>query len=101
MRIAVVKKKPDEKFAVGFKYSTADIQADATISTVEAVVARADGETIEGTDLAILGSPAKDDRTVSAMVEKGQDGLEYYVTFTVTTSASQVFQDKIFVKVRS
>ena len=101
MRIAVVKKKPAEKFAVGFKYSTADIQADATIASVTAIVSRSDGEIIETDDLEILGSPAKDDRTVSAMLQKGQNGLEYYVTFNVTTSTGQVFQDKIFVKVRS
>jgi len=100
MRVAVIKKKPDEKFAVGFKYSTADLAADATISTVVVNITRSDGETIETNDLAVVGSPAHDEYTVSAMIEKGQDAKEYYVTFTVTTSAGQIFQDKIFVKVR-
>ena len=97
MRTAVVKKKPDEKFAVGFRYSTADLAKDATITNVQVSIT----PTGDADDLAVVGSPANDDYTVSAMLEKGRDGYEYYVTFTTTTSAGQVFQDKIFVKVRA
>jgi len=101
MRVSVVKKKPTEKFAVGFKYSTVDLAADATISNVSVAITDAEGEAVtDPNDLAIVGSPAKDDYTVSAMLEKGIDGSEYYVVFTTTTSAGQVFVDKIFVKVR-
>ena len=96
MRVAVVKKKPAEKFAIGFKYSTADLTVDATIQSV--VVAITPTELTGG--LAIEGTPAKDDYTVSAVIKGGTDGHEYYVTFTVTTSKGQIFQDKIFVKVR-
>ena len=97
MRIAVVKKRPDEKFAVGFKYATADLSENATIQSVVTSISPSG----DPDDLAVVGSPAYDDYTVSAMVEKGRDGYEYYVTFTTTTSAGQVFQDKIFVKVRA
>jgi len=100
MRVAIVKKKPAEKFAVGFKYSTADIQADATIDNVTVSITRADGEAITSQDLSIVGSPQVDDRTVGALIEKGINNLEYYVAFTVTTSANQIFKDKVFVKVR-
>jgi len=97
MRVAVVKKKPTEKFAVGFKYSTQDLAANATIQSVSVAIT----PTGDVNDLAVVGSPAKDDYTVSAMIEKGRDGYEYYVTFTVTTSVGQIFVDKIFVKVRA
>ena len=97
MRVAVVKKKPDEKFAVGFKYSTADIAADATIQNCTVEIT----PTGDADDLAVVGVPSIDDYTVAAMIEKGRDGYEYYVTFTITTSAGQIFQDKIFVKVRA
>jgi len=97
MRVAVVKKRPDEKFAVGFKYATADLADNATITDVQVSISPSG----EADDLAVVGSPAKSDYTVSAMIEKGRDGYEYYVTFTTTTSAGQVFQDKIFVKVRT
>lgn len=97
MRIAVVKKKPDEKFAIGFRYSTADLTKDATITDVQVSIA----PTGDPNDLAVVGTPGNDDYTVSAMVEKGRDGYEYYVIFTTTTSVGQIFQDKIFVKVRA
>jgi len=97
MRTAVVKKKPEEKFAVGFRYSTADLAKDAIISSVTVSIT----PTGDINDLAVVGSPAKDDYTVSALLEKGRDGYEYYVTFTTETSVGQKFQDKIFVKVRA
>jgi len=97
MRTAVIKKKPNEKFAVGFRYSTADLAKDSTISTVEVTITPSGN----ASDLTVVGSPAKDDYVVSAMLQKGVDGVEYFVSFKTTTSAGQVFQDTIFVKVRS
>lgn len=97
MRVAVVRKRPGEKFSVGLKYSSADLAEGATIASVTVAI------TPSGTanDLVIVGNPTHDDEQVAAMIDKGRDGFEYYVTFTTTTSTGQIFVDKVFVKVRA
>jgi hypothetical protein len=99
MRYAIITKRPDEKFAVGFQYSSADLANGATISSVTATIEKVD--LTETTNvLAIVGTPVKEDFTVSAIIEKGNANKEYYVNFKTTTSAGYVFVDKVFVKVR-
>jgi hypothetical protein len=99
MRYAYVTKKPNEKFAVGFKYSSADLAGGATISSVETTVEKVDPND-SGDILAVVGSPVADEYTVSAVIEKGNDGKEYYVAFKTTTSVGYIFEDRVFVKVR-
>ena len=97
MRVSTIVKKPTEKFSVGFQYSSADLTENVTISSVVVAITPSS----HADDLALEGAATIDGTTVAAMIKKGQDGYEYYVTFTTTTSAGQVFVDKVFVKVRA
>jgi hypothetical protein len=100
MRYASVIKKPSEKFAVGFQYSSADLSEGATISSVVVTIDKVDTAD-SGSILAVSGSASIDELQVAAVIEKGNDGKEYYVNFVTTTSAGYVFKDRVFVKVRA
>lgn len=97
MRVSTVVKKPTEKFSIGFQYSSVDLAENTTISSVAVSISPSGN----ADDLALEGTATIDGTTVAAMIKKGRDSYEYYVTFTTTTSAGQIFVDKVFVKVRA
>ena len=94
MKIPIVIKKPDEKFSIGFEYISPDLEEGATIASCEVSISPSGG-------LVVDGSPVVEATKVSQVVKEGTDGVEYWVTFKTTTSGGHVYEDKIFVKVRS
>ena len=87
---AIIEKRPNEKFAIGFKYTTPDIATGEHIDSVTATVDT--GLTPEGS-AAVIGTD-----TVSQVVSGGTAGSEYHVVFKVTTSALYIFEDVYCVK---
>jgi hypothetical protein len=88
---AIIEKRVNEKFAIGFSYSSPDLAAGETISTVTTTVT---------TGLTKEGSPTKvGTDQVSQVVSGGTVGNDYNVTFLVTTSAGYIFEDVYIVKV--
>jgi hypothetical protein len=96
MRIPQVTKKPNEMFPVGLKYTTPDLDEGESIVGCEVTITPN-----EQGGLRASGSPVIDTPIASQMIYSGLDGHEYYVNFKVTTSGGHVYQDSIFVKVRS
>jgi hypothetical protein len=96
MRIPEIVKKPDEKFPIGFKYISPDLEEGATIASCTVTISPS-----EVGGLAVDGNPVVEADKVSQTVQAGKDGSEYYVTFKVTTSGGHIYEDKIFVKVRA
>lgn len=88
---AYIEKRPNEKFAIGFKYTTPDI---ATGEHIDAVTATVDTGLTQDGSAAIVGTD-----TVSQVVSGGTADSEYHVVFKVTTSAGYIFEDVYCVKV--
>ena len=94
-----VTKRPDEIFPVGLRYSTPDLDEDETISSLMLEITSDDEET---PILVVDGSPTIEfGTTVKQTIKLGTADVEYKVIFTATTSAGYVYEDFIYVKVRS
>jgi hypothetical protein len=89
---AIIEKRVNEKFAIGFSYSSPDLAAGETISTVTTTVTT--GLTKEGSPIHPAGT-----NEVSQVVSGGTVGTDYNVVFLVTTSAGYIFEDVYIVKV--
>ena len=89
---AVIEKRVNEIFAIGFSYSAPDLEAGETIITVTTTV---------GTGLTKVGDPGINitGDEVSQVVSGGTALVDYTVTFLVTTSAGYVYEDLYIVKV--
>jgi len=96
MRIPQVTKKPDEMFAIGLKYVTPDLEEGQSILECEVSIKP---DEIGG--LKKSGQPVIDTPIVSQVVYGGLDKKEYYASFKVVTSGGHIYEDTIFVKVRS
>jgi hypothetical protein len=95
-RTAVIKKRPIERFPIGFRFIAPDLEEGESIvaATAEIMPQNAGG-------LDLVGSPTIDGNdTVSQSIDGGTDGHDYYVRFTVTTSSGNIYQDSIYVMVR-
>ena len=95
MIIPELTKRPNEKFAVGLEYISPDLTAGATITAVTCTLSPDDGTLMKS------GVPVIDGSEVSQVIYDGTDGSEYNVIFKTTTSEGNIFEDTIFVKVRS
>ena len=95
MSVATLKKRPSERFPIGFKFSTPELADGETI--VSAVITITP---VESGGLSKLGSAVIDTDTVTQVVEGGIDGNDYYVTYIVTTSVGNIFEGTILVFVR-
>jgi len=95
MSVATLKKRPSERFPIGFKYGEPEIANGETIAS--AVVQISPNEP---SGLAKLGDPIIGANTVTQMVDGGVDGHDYYVTYIVTTSVGNIFEGTILVFVR-
>ena len=74
----------------------------ATIATINSVViTRQDGVTMGGLDLTVVGSPTLDatGQIVTVVLNKGQVGVWYIVTFDVTTSAPETLNRAFLITV--
>jgi len=88
-------KSPNEKFAVGLKYISPDLSAGATLLSCTVTLSPDDGT------MKTSGSPEISSPNVSQVIYDGTDGSNYYVIFKTTTSEGNIFEDSIFIKVRS
>ena len=92
MKIPVITKRVNEKFAIGFKYGPPDLEEgdkiDSCVSTV-------------GTGLTKDGDPSVELDEVSQMISGGTLNADYTVTFQVTTSVGHIYEDKITVQIRA
>lgn len=95
MSVATLKKRPVERFPIGFRFSEPELADGETL--VSAIVTITP---VEVGGLQKLGNPVIDDDTVSQVVYSGLDGKDYYVKFVVTTSVGNIFEGTILVFVR-
>ena len=95
MIIPELVKSPNEKYAVGLEYIAPDLEDGATITAVVCTLSPDDGT------LKKSGVPVIDSAQVSQVIYDGTDGTNYYVIFKTTTSEGNIFEDSIFIKVRS
>lgn len=96
LKTPVIKKRSNERFPIGFKFHTPDLEEGESIISAVALVSPTEVGGLEA-----VGSPTiESGDTVSQAVEGGIDGHDYYVRFTVTTSLNNVYEDSIFVSVR-
>lgn len=96
-KIFEVEKKPDEKFAIGLKYTAPDLaEGESLVSAVVTITPSGEVD-----NLAKVGSVVVATDNISQMVEKGADGNEYTVIFKTTTSIGHVYEDAILVAVRA
>lgn len=95
MRVAQLTKRPNEMFPVGLKYETPDLEEGSyVVSTV--VTIKPD----DASGLKTSGSPELDGDEVRQVIYDGENGKNYDVIFTTTTSEGNIFEDRIFIKVR-
>jgi hypothetical protein len=85
-----LEKDSGEKFAIGFRYISPDLNSGETITG--AVVTGASGLTLVG-DPVIVGNE------VRQMISGGTLGQSYTVTFTVTISTGHIYVDYFEVKI--
>jgi len=98
MKTPEVTKRPDEEFAIGFRYTSPDLEEDETIT--EAVITITGSE--EVIDLVVDGAPTiEEGNLVKQKIKAGTADEEYKVIFKITTSVGYIFEDFIYVKVRS
>lgn len=91
MKIATVKKQPNEKRRYGIDYSEALDPGDL-IESVGAVVEPAGLTALATTD---------GDTSVRVVCDGGDDNANYKITLTVTTTnTNEIIEDEFFVKVR-
>ena len=88
--IETLYKSPTENFPIGFTYSAPDLDSGESISS--AVVTATTGLTV--------GTPVVVSPRVTVRISGGTSGADYTVTFTITTSAANVYVDQILVRVR-
>jgi hypothetical protein len=88
---AIIEKRVNEKFAIGFSYTAPDLAAGQHIDAV--VVTAGAGLSVEGAP-AIIGTDE-----VSQVIYGGTAGTDYTVLFKVTTSAGYIYEDVYVVKV--
>ena len=86
----LVKKRVNEKFAIGFEYISPDLEAGETISSASVTVP---------SGLTAVGSEVISGAEVSQIISGGTVDTDYVVTFLVTTSAGHIFEDKIIVRI--
>lgn len=92
-----INKKPNEKFPVGFLYSAPDIDEGATITECAVSIVTTDEENL----LLTSGSPIINGAEVAQVVYGGKENFDYILTFKVTTSEDNIYEDRLTVKVRS
>lgn len=95
-KIPQLTKRPNEMFAVGLRYSAPDLEENSSIVLAEVSITPT-----ELNGLKKQGNVVIEADRVSQMIYDGIDGKEYYVKFKVTTSIGHVYEDSVFVKVRS
>ncbi|MFC1709500.1 hypothetical protein ACFL2J_05570 [Candidatus Omnitrophota bacterium] len=96
MRIPELTKRPNEMFAIGLQYVSPDLgEGEEVVSCLVSI------SPDEPSGLQKSGSPVIEVDRVSQIVYSGEDGREYYVTFKTATSGGNVYEDFIFIKVRS
>jgi hypothetical protein len=91
MSLPLVYKKVAEKFEVGFYFSPPDLASGETISTCTAAVLP--------TGLTLTGSCVISGSQVTQIISGGTAGVEYVLTFTITTSAGRIFTPDLQVRV--
>jgi hypothetical protein len=92
MSMAIIDKRVNEKFAIGFVYSTPDISTGETIASATVTVPT--GLTAVGTPVIVPST-----LTVSQVVSGGTAGVEYTVVFKVTTSVGYIYENCYIVRV--
>ena len=96
MGIFKITKTESEQFPIGLRYSAPDLEAGEIIESVEVSIT----PSVEG-GLAVYGDPDVDSDMVQQVVRGGKDGEEYTVYFKVTTSAHDIYEDTILVRIRN
>lgn len=95
MSVATLKKRPIERFPIGFRFGAPELaDGESIVSAVSSITP------VESGGLEKLGEPIIDADTVTQVVDSGVDGHDYYVKFIVTTSVGNVFEGTILVFVR-
>lgn len=90
MKIATIKKQPNERRRYGIEYSDALDLSDFIISTAV---------TVEPVGMTAVASSS--DTFVNLLCEGGLDGVTYKITLTVTTTdANEIIEDELYVKVK-
>jgi len=93
--VGTIRKKPSEKFPIGFRYRAPDLPTGVTISSVSCAVTPAANLTL-GTQGVIT-----DGTEVYCWLTGGTDLIDYTVRFTSTLSDTKILQDDYLVKCRS
>jgi hypothetical protein len=90
MRLGSTEKQPDERRQYAFGYANAmisgDVLAQAELKGVSPLGLTVDTVTIEGSNVVFW-------------VESGVPGERYWVTLKTTTSAGEVFEDELLIRV--
>ncbi len=96
MRAAgTIRKKPSEKFPIGFRYRDPDLPTGVTISTVSVAVTPA-ANLVLGTSGVIA-----DGTEVYCWLTGGTDLVDYTIRFTSTLSDTKILVDDYLCKVRN
>ena len=91
-------KQSSEIFPIAIDYD--DVLADSeTISkqTVTAMIHKGTGEDVTSS---VISSPIITGRTVVVKVKNGTNGLIYKITVVIETSANNVYEEDVLMKVR-
>ena len=95
MSVATIKKRPSEKFPIGFIFDEPEIVDGESISSALVTITP-----VEVGGLELVGSPIIEPKQVSQLVQGGEEGHDYYVKYEITTSTGNIFQGTIIVFVR-
>ena len=95
MSLAIIKKRPSERFPVGFRFSEPELADGETV--ISAVVSITPNE---AGGLEKLGDPEIGADTAVQVIDGGVDGHDYYVKFIVTTSVGNIYEGTILAFVR-
>ena len=95
MSVATIKKRPVERFPIGFSFTTPELADGETIVSAVTSISPSEAGGLEK-----LGDPVISDNQVTQVVDSGLDAHDYYVKFVVTTSVGNIFEGTILVFVR-
>ena len=93
--VGTIRKKPSEKFPIGFRYRDPDLPTGVTISSVS-VVASPVTSLVLGTNGVIA-----DGTEVYCWLTGGTDLIDYTVRFTSTLSDTKILIDDYLIRVRN
>lgn len=91
--IAVIPKRPNEKFEIVLRYFAPDLQSNENIANVAATLSPANN------GMNFVGNANYANNEVTQWIEGGNNGNEYTVTFLTTIDSGRILEHYVIIDV--